>query len=85
MSTFKESIQPFGIKYKFWFAIRNWSDQDIREFLQEDVFCCKDFNLTFEEAKIKCDESLGKSIDTVMSVDDQKELYRILQNQASLL
>ena len=79
MSTFKESIKPFGIKYKFWFAIKNWSDQDIREFLQEDVFNCKDFNLTFEQAKIKCDESLGKSIDTVMNVDDQKELYRILQ------
>jgi len=49
------------------------------KFLQEDIFNCKDFKLTFEEAKIKCNESLGKSIDTIMSVDDQMELYRILQ------
>jgi hypothetical protein len=79
MSTFKECIKPFGIKYKFWFAIKNWSDQDIVEFLQEDIFNCKDFTLTFDEAKIKCNESLGKSIDTVMAVDDQRELYRSLQ------
>ena len=79
MSSFKDSIKPFGIKYKFYFAIRNWSDQDIVEFLQDDVFNCKDFTLNFEEAKIKCNESLGKSIDTIMSVDDQRELYRILQ------
>ena len=79
MTSFKNSIQPFGIKYKFWFAIKNWSDEDIMEFLQEDIFNCSDFKLTFEEAKIKCNESLGKSIDTIMSVDDQRELYRILQ------
>ena len=79
MSTFKDSIKPFGIKYKFWFAIKNWSDEDIFEFLQEDVFNCKDFKLSFDDAKIKCNESLGKSIDTIMSVDDQMELYRILQ------
>ena len=79
MSTFKDSIKPFGIKYKFWFAIKNWSDQDIVEFLQENVFNCSNFTLNFEEAKIKCNESLGKSIDTVMNIDDQKELYRILQ------
>ena len=72
MSTFKDSIKPFGIKYKFWFAIKNWSDEDIVEFLQEDIF-------NFEEVKIKCNESLGKSIDTIMSIDDQMELYRILQ------
>ena len=79
MTSFKNSIQPFGIKYKFWFAIRDWSDEDIMEFLQEDIFNCSDFILSFEEAKIKCNESLGKSIDTIMSVDDQRELYRILQ------
>ena len=79
MTSFKNSIQPFGIKYKFWFAIKNWSDEDIMEFLQEDIFNCSDFTLSFEEAKIKCNESLGKSIDTIMSVDDQRELYRILQ------
>ena len=79
MSTFKDSIKPFGIKYKFWFAIRNWSDEDIVEFLQEDVFNCKDFTLSFDDAKIKCNQSLGKSIDTIMNIDDQKELYRILQ------
>ena len=79
MTSFKNSIQPFGIKYKFWFAIKNWSDEDILEFLQEDIFNCSDFILSFEEAKIKCNESLGKSIDTIMSVDDQRELYRILQ------
>jgi hypothetical protein len=58
---------------------KNWSDEDIMEFLQEDILIVKTFKLTFEEAKIKCNESLGKSIDTVMSVDDQRELYRILQ------
>jgi len=79
MSSFKESIKPFGIKYKFWFAIKDWTDEDIKDFLREDIFNCNDFNLTFEEAKVKCNESLGKLIDTVMQVEDQKELYTILQ------
>lgn len=79
MSSFKESIEPFGIKYKFWFAIKNWSEEDILEFLKEDIFHCKDFTLSFEEAKTKCNQSLGKSIDTMMPIDDQKKLYSILQ------
>jgi hypothetical protein len=85
MSTFKESIKPFGIKYKFWYIIKNWSEDEILEFLRDDIFGSKDFTLSFEEAKEKYNNSLGVwqsmyTIDYIMTLEDQQELYKILQN-----
>ncbi len=65
--------------------MKNWSDEEILVFLQDDIFNSKDFTLSFEEAKEKCNNSLGVwksiyTIDSIMSIEDQQELYRILQN-----
>lgn len=76
---FREKIQPIAIRNKFWFSIKNMNDQDILDFLKEDIFECDDFNLPFEDAKKNCEKSLGKSLDKLISLDDQKELYRILR------
>lgn len=76
---FKKKIESIAIRNKFWFSIKNMSDSDILDFLKEDIFECEDFNLSFEEVKRNCEKSLGKSLDTMISLVDQKELYRILQ------
>ena len=76
---FKQKIEPIAIRNKFWFSIKTMEDTDILDFLKEDIFECEDFNLSFEDAKKNCENSLGKSLDTMISLDDQKELYKILQ------
>ena len=76
---FKQKIESIAIRNKFWFSIKNMSDSDLLDFLKEDIFECDNFNLSFEEVKRNCEKSLGKSLDNMISLDDQKELYRILQ------
>lgn len=79
MPTFKEEIEPIAIKNKFWFAIKRMSDEEILEFLKEDVFICDDLTLDFDEAKERCELCLGASLDKMMSKQDQIALYMILQ------
>jgi hypothetical protein len=77
--TFKSKIEAIGIRCKFWFVIKNMSDDDIIEFLKEDIFHCDDLTISFDEAKKRCEQTLGKSLDGFISKDDQEELYNILQ------
>lgn len=77
--TFKEDLKPLATKYKFWFAVKGMEDADILEFIQEDIFACDNLDLSFDEAKKKCEKVLGKSLDVIMNEEDQKTLYNLLQ------
>ena len=78
MTDFKNKILPIAKKYKFAYFINDMDDDEIIEFIAEEVFLTKDFkSMTFEQAKAKC-ENL-RSLDSMIDKDDQEKLYEILQ------
>jgi hypothetical protein len=76
--SFKSQIEPYAKKHKFNYFIKNMSDQEIFEFLKEDIFNCESLDLSFEEAKAKC-LTVCVSLDQLISEEDQKGLFDILQ------
>jgi hypothetical protein len=81
MTNFKEQLKPMADKYKFWYFINDMDDDEIIDFLIEEVFGTKDFkNITFEQAKEKCNSVC--SLDSIIEKDDQKKLFDILQQFA---
>lgn len=78
-SEFKQKLKPICLRNKCWFAIKRMPDEEIIDFLKEDVFHTDDLSLDFDEAKKKCDEYLKKNINCAISLEDQRELYDIMQ------
>ena len=78
-SEFKQKLKPICLRNKCWFAIKRMPDEEIIDFLKEDVFCTNDLTMDFDEAKKKCEEYLNKNINCTISLEDQRELYEIMQ------
>jgi hypothetical protein len=82
MTTFKQELTPLAKKYKFYYFIDDMEDDEIIDFLADEVFGTKDFkNFTFEQAKEKC-KSIGGSLDSMIEEADQKVLFLMLQKHA---
>ena len=78
-SELKQKLKPICLRNKCWFAIKRMPDEEIIDFLKEDVFHTDDLTMDFDEAKKKCEEYLKKNINCTISLEDQRELYEIMQ------
>lgn len=78
-SEFKQKLKPICLRNKCWFAIKRMPDEEIIDFLKEDVFFTEDLSMDFDEAKEKCEAYLNKNLDSAISPEDQRELYEIMQ------
>lgn len=85
-TSLKEALLPTAKKFKFSFLIKDMDDEDIVEFIEEELFDCKfTKSMTFEEAKAKALSSseLSLDLDAMVSLKEQKELFDIVHRHIS--
>ena len=75
---FKKAVLPLAKKHKFYFVIQDMDDEEIIEFIADEILGSTDFKtMSFEEAKAKCEKLY--SVDKFIPVADQKSLFTLMQ------
>jgi len=77
--SFKEELTPLAQKHKFYWFIKDMDDQEIFEFIEEEIFdsAILDQTVTFEEVREKCKEKCD--VDSMLPIADQQELFDLLK------